>query len=658
MPNSLQELPTRPLPAGSVRSERDDPDDPVATFDALRPRLLGIAYRVLGSWSEAEDLVQEAWLRWQLCDRAVVRNSTAFLVTTTTRLAITAAQTARVRRESYVGRWLPEPVDTSNDPSLGAERAEALQLGILVLLEKLSPTERAAFVLREAFDYPYHRIAEILQVNEANARQLVSRAGKRVRSDRRRPADAESQQRLMHAFVEASQRGAVATLESLLAADVVSLSDGGGVARAARVPVAGRERVAVFVAKVSKRFWAGASVEWVEANGRCAAALDTRRRDRRHGDGRGLGRRHRPDPVAGQPGEAHGPDPRRWGPALDGPSSAVTAGGLFRSLIATDQRRSSAMSPHVLEPDAQALADATATPPLIYELGPEGARKVLDDLQAMPVDKLAVDDEWVTVPADIGDVAVRIVRPPDCDGPLPVVLYLHGGGWVLGNSGTHDRLVRELAVGARAAVVFVEYERSPEARHPVAVEQAYAVAQWVTKEGGSVGLDASRLVVAGDSVGGNMATVVAILAAQRGDVTFLHQSLYYPVTDAAQDTESYREFADGPFLTAKAMAWYWDAYLPEVELRGDVTASPLRATRADLASLPDTLVIVDENDVLRDEGEAYARRLTEAGVRTTCLRYNGIIHDFMMLNPLRQTAASTGAVEQAIHVLRKALGTD
>jgi acetyl esterase/lipase len=240
---------------------------------------------------------------------------------------------------------------------------------------------------------------------------------------------------------------------------------------------------------------------------------------------------------------------------------------------------------------------------------------------------------------------------------LPVILYVHGGGWVLGNAGTHDRLVRELAVGTDAAVVFVEYARSPEARYPVAIEQAYATARWICSDGAVEGLDATRLAVAGDSVGGNMAAVLAILAKQRGDVSFVHQSLYYPVTDAAQDTSSYVTFADGPFLTAKAMAWFWDCYLPDRDRRAEVTASPLRATPEQLAGLPPAFVIVDENDVLRDEGEAYARRLTAAGVATTSVRYNGIIHDFMMLNPVRGTEAATAAIEQAIHVLRKALGS-
>ncbi|GAA3103669.1 alpha/beta hydrolase [Pseudonocardia yunnanensis] len=314
------------------------------------------------------------------------------------------------------------------------------------------------------------------------------------------------------------------------------------------------------------------------------------------------------------------------------------------------------MSKPVLEPAAQEIADATSKPPFLHELGPDGARKVLDDIQAAPIDKPDVDEKWITVPAQVGDVRVRIVKPVGATGVLPTVLYVHGGGWILGNAGTHDRLVRELAVGADAAVVFVEYDRSPEARYPVAIEQAYATAQWITHEGGAEGLDASNLVVAGDSVGGNMTAVLAILAKQRGDVTFLHQSMYYPVTDAGQDTESYRTFAEGPYLTAESMAWFWDAYLPEKDKRGEITASPLRASLEDLAGLPPAFVIVDENDVLRDEGEAYARRLTEAGVPTTSVRYNGTIHDFMMLNPVRNTQAVTHAVAQAIAVLRTALG--
>ncbi|MFD5723331.1 alpha/beta hydrolase [Streptomyces sp. NPDC127036] len=315
------------------------------------------------------------------------------------------------------------------------------------------------------------------------------------------------------------------------------------------------------------------------------------------------------------------------------------------------------MSDIVLEPAAQEFADATATPPLLYELGVDGARKLLDDVQAQPIEKLDVDEKWITVHAEVGDVRVRIVKPVGATGVLPVILYVHGGGWILGNAGTHDRLVRELAVGAKAALVFVEYDRSPEAKYPVAIEQAYATARWISTKGGEEGLDGSRMVVAGDSVGGNMTAALTHMAKRRGDVTFLHQSLYYPVTDAGQDTESYKTFAHGPHLTAKAMEWFWDAYTSDSAERDEITASPLRATLEDLQGLPPALLIVDENDVLRDEGEAYARKLIQAGVPTTSIRYNASLHDFMMLNPVRGTQASSAAIEQAIHVLCKALGT-
>ncbi|MGW0802569.1 alpha/beta hydrolase [Nonomuraea sp. NPDC002799] len=315
------------------------------------------------------------------------------------------------------------------------------------------------------------------------------------------------------------------------------------------------------------------------------------------------------------------------------------------------------MSNPTLEPAAQQFAEATSKPPFLYELGYDGARKVLDDLQAAPVAKPDVDEKWIIVPAAVGDVRVRIVKPAASSGPLPAVLYVHGGGWVLGDAGTHDRLVRELAAGTGAALVFVEYDRSPEARYPVAIEQAYATAQWITRHGAQEGLDASRLAVAGDSVGGNMTAALTILAKRRGDVTFVHQSLYYPVTDAAQDTASYREFADGPHLTAKAMAWFWDAYTTDPAQRAEITASPLRATLDDLEGLPPAFVIVDENDVLRDEGEAYARKLIAAGVPTTSVRYNGTLHDFMMLNPVRDTQASRAATAQAIDVISTALNT-
>ena len=247
-----------------------DLDLAASVFDDQRPRLFGIAYRMLGSAAEAEDVVQDAWLRWQAYDRETVRDAAAFLTTVTTRLAINSAQSARSRHETYVGPWLPEPVDTSADPALGAERGEALEMAVLLLLEKLTPTERAAYVLREAFDYPYAQIAEILDTTGANVRQLVSRARKHVADERRAPVDPTEQRRLLAAFLLAAQTGDLGALEGLLAADVVSYSDGGGVVRASRIPVFGRETVAKYVAAFASRFWTGATVTWVEANGRPA----------------------------------------------------------------------------------------------------------------------------------------------------------------------------------------------------------------------------------------------------------------------------------------------------------------------------------------------------------------------------------------------------
>jgi acetyl esterase len=312
-------------------------------------------------------------------------------------------------------------------------------------------------------------------------------------------------------------------------------------------------------------------------------------------------------------------------------------------------------APVVLEPASQEFVNATAKPPFLYQLSPAEARKVLDDVQAAPIDKLPVADQWITVRADVGDVRVRIVRPPDAAGTLPAILYMHGGGWVLGNADTHDRLVRELAVGTGAAVVFVEYDRSPEAHYPVAVEQGYAAAQWIMREGAANGLDADRMAVAGDSVGGNMTAALALMACERRDVRFVHQSMYYPVTDAVMETGSYEQFAEGYFLTAKAMQWFWDAYAPDVERRSEPFASLLRASDEQLASLPPAFLIVDEADVLRDEGEAYAARLRAAGVAITTVRYDGITHDFMMLNPLSNTRATRAAVAQAISILPDAL---
>ena len=266
----------QPQTSSSVRSgaETGEHADGLSAFVGARPRLFGIAYRMLGSAAEAEDIVQDVWLRWQATDRGVVENPAAFLATTTTRLCINFAQSAQSRRETYVGPWLPEPVDTSSDPALGAERGEALGFAILLLLEKLSPTERAAYVLREAFDYSYRQIADILQMEEANTRQLVSRARKHIADGRRTPASSVEQRRLLEAFIGAAQKGDLAKLEGLFAEDGVSYSDGGGVVRtAARAPVSGRSLVARFVATFASHFWTGITVRWIETNGQGSVLL-------------------------------------------------------------------------------------------------------------------------------------------------------------------------------------------------------------------------------------------------------------------------------------------------------------------------------------------------------------------------------------------------
>ncbi|MEU8750149.1 alpha/beta hydrolase [Streptomyces chartreusis] len=311
----------------------------------------------------------------------------------------------------------------------------------------------------------------------------------------------------------------------------------------------------------------------------------------------------------------------------------------------------------VLEPAAQAFAEATANPPYLFDLGPAEGRKVVDEVQSGEIAKPDVDEEWVTVAGgSTGGVRVRVVRPAGATGTLPVIIYIHGAGWVFGNAHTHDRLVRELAVGTGAAVVFPEYDLSPEARYPVAIEQNYAVAQWVVREGADNGLDAGRIAVAGDSVGGNMTAALTLMAKERGDVPLVQQVLFYPVTDASFDTASYRQFAEGYFLRRDAMQWFWDQYTTEEAERAQITASPLRAGVEQLQGLPPALVITAEADVLRDEGEAYAGKLREAGVPVTAVRYQGVIHDFVMLNALRETRGAEAAIGQAVSVLRGAFG--
>lgn len=312
----------------------------------------------------------------------------------------------------------------------------------------------------------------------------------------------------------------------------------------------------------------------------------------------------------------------------------------------------------VLEPAAQAVADALAAgggPPL-YTLSPEAARAVLDHAQAGDVVMAPADIEQCTIPGGPdGDVSITIVRPEGASKVFPAVLYIHGGGWILGNFGTHQRLVRDLVQQTGAVFVFVNYTPSPDAHYPVAIEQAYAALTWMAGHGDEIGIDSNRLAIAGDSVGGNMTAAVTMLAKERGGPALRYQALLYPVANAALDTETYDQFADGPWLTRKAMAWFWDAYAPDLPVRAEPTASPLQATLEQLAGLPPALVITDEADVLRDEGEAYGRKLRQAGVDVTAIRYEGVFHDFMMLNDLAETHATRNAISQTAQALKTAL---
>jgi acetyl esterase len=318
-------------------------------------------------------------------------------------------------------------------------------------------------------------------------------------------------------------------------------------------------------------------------------------------------------------------------------------------------------SQYNLEKAAAAVAEYLSQGPALYELPLAETRKAIDDAQTdggVPMPE--VEETWVTVPADVGDVRALIIKPRRAKAPLPAVLYMHGGGWIFGSVRSHGRLAGELAVAADAALVFIDYALAPEARYPVQIEQCYTVARWVTEQGENHGLDPSRIAVAGDSAGGNMATVLCIMAKQRGDVSFVQQSMYYPMTDAltSEESESYRLFKDGPYGTAATMDWFWSSYLPERDLRLESTVSPLRATVEELTGLPPALVIVDENDILRDQGEQYAAKLRDADVPTACVRFNGTMHDFMMLNALRDTESTRAAMDLAASAFRRVFGAD
>ncbi|MEW9501700.1 alpha/beta hydrolase [Jeotgalibacillus marinus] len=308
----------------------------------------------------------------------------------------------------------------------------------------------------------------------------------------------------------------------------------------------------------------------------------------------------------------------------------------------------------ILEPEAQEFVEATANPPYLFDHPPQKGRELVDEVQSDDVEKLPVDAKDIIIQGGpSGEVSVRMLKPQNAPDKLPVILYIHGAGWVFGNAHTHDRLIRELCVGSESAIVFPNYSLSPDAKYPTAIEEIYTVLNWIDTEGGNTGLNNEKITVAGDSVGGNMTAAITLMTKKRNGPKINKQLLFYPVTDATFDTDSYHQFAEGFFLRRDGMQWFWDQYTTDSKQREEITASPLRASKEQLKGLPKTLVITAEADVLRDEGEAYANKLREAEVPVTAVRFQGIIHDFVMLNALANTSAARGAITLANAWLRE-----
>lgn len=311
-----------------------------------------------------------------------------------------------------------------------------------------------------------------------------------------------------------------------------------------------------------------------------------------------------------------------------------------------------------VEHNTQAFLDVlnAGTGKPMEQMTPAEARGVLVGAQAgVKLTLPKADVSQKTIKVDGQPISLTIVRPAGVKGELPVFMFFHGGGWVLGDFPTHERLVRDLVTGSGAAAVFVNYTPSPEAHYPVAINQAYAATQWVAEHGKEINVDGKRLAVAGNSVGGNMAAVVALMAKDKGTPAIRFQVLLWPVTDANFETASYNQFAEGHFLTKNMMKWFWDNYTTDANQRNEIYASPLRATTAQLKGLPPALVQTAGADVLRDEGEAYARKLDEAGVPVTSVRYNGMIHDYGLLNVVSQVPAVRSAMLQASQELKEHL---
>ncbi|MBS1665490.1 MAG: alpha/beta hydrolase [Bacteroidetes bacterium] len=302
----------------------------------------------------------------------------------------------------------------------------------------------------------------------------------------------------------------------------------------------------------------------------------------------------------------------------------------------------------------KALNSGTGKP--IEDLSPAEARKVLVDAQkSVEVDCSGIEESEKVIQQDGMEVKVHIVKPVGARPGAPVFIYIHGGGWVLGDYPTHRRLVRDLVVASGAVAVFPDYTPSPEAHYPVAIDQIYAATRWVAGHGNEIGVDGKNLAVVGNSVGGNMTAAVVLMAKAKGGPAIKLQVMLWPVTDASFETGSYRELGEGRFLTRKMMIWFWDQYLPDLKKRKEIYASPLQATLEELKGLPPALIQTAENDVLRDEGEAYARKLDEAGVPVTLMRLGGLIHDYGLLNPIANVPAVQMALLQAGATIKKAL---
>jgi len=303
-----------------------------------------------------------------------------------------------------------------------------------------------------------------------------------------------------------------------------------------------------------------------------------------------------------------------------------------------------------------AALNGSGLPPL-ETMTPEAARGVLASAQAaVKVDLFGIEESQHSITAGGYDLILDLVRPANSHGILPVFVFVHGGGWVLGDYPTHRRLVRDLVVRTGYAAAFVNYTRTPEVHYPQPVEEVYAATKWVAEHGGEIGVDGNRLAIVGSSVGGNMSAVTCILAKERGGPAIRQQILMWPIVDHEFATESYRQFGEARFLSKSLMMWMYELYTKDPAQRREIYASPLRATTEQLRGLPPALICVAESDILRDEGEAYGRKLGEAGVEVATVRFDGMIHDFGMLNGLAREPGTLAMLDLAAARLRLVLG--